>query len=200
VSYGTFARRVRNDSLPHGVRIASFNGCLERYHPIGYEASFGYLELRAGPFRSDPEALLRAVDLLTASRDLWLAELAAYEENRRTAKRSGRRTPAKNEASPGGEWLWLGAERDAALFALEFEYRSRKAHQPGLAPLVERTLANRGELGAADRAHLDRLRAGVDHYRTHGFEWQNPDWPAWHRSSDSLRLLAHVRNAAYARD
>ena len=199
MSYGTLARRVRDGSLPHGLRLASLKGCLERYSPIRYEASFGYLELCAGPFERDPEALLRAVNLLTASRDLWLVELKGYEENRRTAKRSGRRTPAKDEPSPGGEWLWLGAERAAALFALQFEYGRLEVRQPGLAPLVERTLADRGVLGPADRALLDRLRADVDHYRTRGFDWEEPDWPAWHRSSDALLLLVHVRNAAYAR-
>ena len=200
MSYGTFARRVRDDALPHGVRFAAFTGCLERYRPIGWEASLGFLELCAGPLQRDAAALLRAVDLLTASRNLWLVERAAYEENRRIAKRSGRRTPAKNEPSPGGEWLWLGAERAAALFALEFEYRSRGAVQPGLQPLVDRSLANGGVLDAEDRALLSRLRADVDHYRTRGFDREKPDWAAWHRSSDAFRLLVHVRNAAYARN
>lgn len=126
MSYGTSARRVRDDSLPLGVRVASFKSCLERYHPIGYEASFGYLKLSAGPFDRDPAALLRALDLLTASRDLWLAAQAAYAESRSAAKRSGRRTPAKNEPRPGGNWLWVGAERAAALFALEYEFYRRE--------------------------------------------------------------------------
>jgi hypothetical protein len=200
VSYGTFARRVRDDSLPHGVRYAEFKGCVERYGPLGWEASLAYLEQCAGPFEHDTEALLRAESLLTASRELWLEELAAYEENRRSAKRAGRRTPSKNEPFPGRDWLWLGAERAAALFALQFEHRRRVAQQPGLKPLVERTLHNQGDLDATDRALLGRLREDVDYYRTHGFDWNKPDWPAWHRSSDALRLLAHVRNAAYARN
>ncbi|WP_212992259.1 hypothetical protein [Actinoplanes auranticolor] len=200
MSYGTYERRVRNDSLPHGVRLAAFNGCLERYRPIGWEASLGYLELCAGPLERDTSALLRAVDMLTTSRNLWLVERAAYEETRRAAKRCGRRTAGKNEPSPGGEWLWLGAERAAALFALEFEYRSRGAVQPGLKPLVERSLANGGVLDAKDRALLSRLRADVDYYRTRGFYREKPDWMAWHRSSDTFRLLAHIRNAAYARN
>ena len=111
MGYGTFARRARHGSLPHGVRLAAFKGCLERYHPIGYEVSFGYLKLTAGPFERDPDALLQALVQLTASRGLWLVAQAAYAENRRTAKRSGRRTPAKNEPRPGGHWSWLGAER-----------------------------------------------------------------------------------------
>ena len=200
MSYGAFARRVRDDSLPHGVRLASFKGCLERYHPIGYEASFGYLELDAGPFGRDADALVRALDLLTASRDLWLVAQAAYAESRRTAKRCGRRTPAKNEPRPGRNWLWFGAERAAALFALEFEYRRREARLPGLAPLIERTLASHGMLDRADHTLLDQLEADVNRYRTRGFGWERPDWSAWHRSSDALRLLAHVRNAADARN
>ncbi|RSM74282.1 hypothetical protein DMB66_02430 [Actinoplanes sp. ATCC 53533] len=200
MSYGTFARQVRDSSLPDGVRLAAFKGCLERYCPIGYEASFRYLKLSVGPFERDPDALLRALVMLTASRDLWLVAQAAYAENRRTAKRSGRRTPAKNEPQPGGHWLWLGAERAAALFALEHEYSRRGAPEASLGSLVERTLTTRGVLDAADRTLLDQLRADVDHYRTRGFDWEKPDWQSWHRSSDALRLLAHVRNAAYARN
>jgi hypothetical protein len=200
VGYGTSARRVRDDSLPLGVRVASFKSCLERYHPIGYEASLGYLKVSAGPFDRDADALLRALGLLTASRDLWLAAQAAYAQSRRAGKRCGRRTPAKNEPPPGGNWRWAGAERAAALFALEYEYHRRETGDLGLGPLVERTLTARGVLDAADLTLLDRLRAEVDHFRTRGFDWEKPDWPRWHRSSDALRLLAHVHNAAYARD
>lgn len=186
--------------MPHGVRLDAFRGCLQRYRPIGYEASYGYLKRCVGPFEHDPDALLRALDVLTASRDLWLVAQAAYAQSRRTAKLSGRRTPAKNEPRPAGDWLWLGAERAAALFALEHEYRRREALDPGLASLVERTLTRCGVLDRADRIVLDQLRADVDHYRTRGFDWDKPDWRSWHRSSDALRLLAHIRNAAYARN
>jgi len=79
-------------------------GCVQLYQPLGYLATFGYLNHVAGPFRRDKAALLRALDKLTASRNLWLAEVDAYASRRRDAKR----LPT----------CWYGDSRRAATFTL----------------------------------------------------------------------------------
>lgn len=198
MTYGTLARRVRDETLGHGLRLAAFKGCLERYSPIGWQASFDYLCIVAGPIRRDSTALVRALDLLSASRDLYLGELAAYQQHRLAAKRAGRRTPSKGGRGPSASWRWRGAERAAALFALGHDHERRTRVGPEPAGLVERCLKRNGHLDAADLVLLDRLQVAVEHYRTKGFDRDNPDWTRWHDSSAEYRLLAHVHDAAYA--
>jgi hypothetical protein len=181
-----------------GARINAFMSCLEFYSPIGFHASYDFLKLSAGPFDSDPDALLGALAQLTASRDLWLAAHAAYAQKRRAEKRHGRRTAARSDPPPVPYRLWLGAERTAALFGLEHDYREFGASHPSLGQLAERTLDRRGILDPADRALVEQLWTDADRRRA-GLDWSKPAWPGWHRLSEVLRLLAHIRNAADAR-
>ncbi|MBB2941119.1 hypothetical protein FB565_000823 [Actinoplanes lutulentus] len=85
------------------------------------------------------------------------------------------------------------------MFALEYDHREFGTSNPILGSLVERTLAGRGVLDSADRALAEQLRADAERFRTRDFDWENPDWRSWHRSSEVLRLLAHIRNAADGR-
>jgi len=93
-------------------------GCVQLYQPLGYLATFGYLNHVAGPFRRDKAALLRALDKLTASRNLWLAEVDAYASRRRDAKRLGRRVPRSSDTNPNLPTCWYGDSRRAATFTL----------------------------------------------------------------------------------
>ncbi|GIG93372.1 hypothetical protein [Plantactinospora endophytica] len=120
MSFGTYARRVRDHSLPYGRRINALAGCVERYRPIGYLATFGYLEQIAGAFRREEAALLRALDALLASRDRRLVELAAYAERQREAKRLGQRIPRKNELNANSPACWYGDARRAAMYTVGF--------------------------------------------------------------------------------
>lgn len=100
MSFGTYARKVADPSLPYGRRINALAGCVQLYRPIGYAATFAYLEHVAGPFRRDEKALLQALMALSVSRELWLKDLSAYAGHRRSAKLQGRRSPGKSVPNP----------------------------------------------------------------------------------------------------
>ena len=79
MSFGNFARQVRDPALPHRRRVAALRSCVQLYRPIGFEATLSFLHTKAGPFRTDEAALLRA---LAAVRGVPAA-LARYEDYRR---------------------------------------------------------------------------------------------------------------------
>ena len=121
MSFAVDARKVRNAGLPHGRRVAGLHACVQRYHPLGFLATLSFLEHRAGPYRSDEAALLRALDCLTESRELWKAAVTDYATGRRAAKSLGQRTPRPQDPNPSyAPDQWYGASRQAARHALSF--------------------------------------------------------------------------------
>jgi hypothetical protein len=165
VSFALDARKTRDATLPYGRRVAGLHSCVQRYHPIGFRATLSFLEQQAGPYRTDDEALLRALDCLTASRELWKAAVADYSTVRRAAKSRGQRTPRPQDPNPShGPDQWYGAARDAALHALAY-HRTHGPFPPStddvatdVRMLVEATLSG-PHLTADQRALLADLTA-----------------------------------------
>lgn len=121
MSFAVDARKARNSTLPHGRRVSGLHSCVQRYHPLGFLATLSFLEQLAGPYRSDDAALLRAVDCLTESRELWKGAVADYAAHRRQAKSRGERTPRPQDPNPShAPDQWYGASRKAARHALVF--------------------------------------------------------------------------------
>ncbi|WP_344471093.1 hypothetical protein [Nonomuraea monospora] len=100
MSFGGYARKVRDPGLPYRHRISALRSCVQLYRPLGFHATLSYLESKAGRFRSDEAALLRALDIIEASCAVLQAEVDAYAVRRREAKRQGRRTPRAQDANP----------------------------------------------------------------------------------------------------
>jgi hypothetical protein len=101
--------------------VSGLHACVQRYHPLGFLATLSFLEHKAGPYRTDEAALLRALDCLTESRELWKAAVADYATNRREAKSRGQRTPRPQDPNPShSPDQWYGASRAAARHALAF--------------------------------------------------------------------------------
>jgi hypothetical protein len=126
MSFGTYARKVRNAALPYGRRVSALRSCVQLYRPIGFHASLSFLEEIAGPFQRDEASLLRALDALTASRAGWQADVRQYAAMRRQAKRRGQRSPRPKDPNPSkSPGHWYGATRQAALHALKFWRRGR---------------------------------------------------------------------------
>ncbi|MEV6964503.1 hypothetical protein AB0M47_05255 [Hamadaea sp. NPDC051192] len=128
MSFGTHARKVADPSLPFGRRLKALGSCVQLYRPIGFHATFSYLKRVAGPIRRDEEALLRALDALSRSRSLWLADVEAYAARRRLAKRGGCRRPGPNEPNPSRPGKWYGDVRGGAVAAID-RWRKRAACQ-----------------------------------------------------------------------
>lgn len=197
MSFGTYARKVADSSLPYGRRINALAGCVERYSPIGYPATFAYLEQVAGPFRRDEAALVRALDMLVRSRRLWLAELNEYATGRRSAKRLGRRNTRATDDNPGSPVCWYGDAKRAAIFAIGFtlEHGSGAGADAEAVRLALSCLETSGELSFTTREHLEELRQRFRKLRRVS-GWPDVDWPNWRRANDSMTLLHHVARAA----
>lgn len=71
MSFGNFARKVRDPALPHQRRVSALRSCVQLYRPIGFEATLSFLHAKAGPYRTDEAALLRALAMLETSRSAW---------------------------------------------------------------------------------------------------------------------------------
>jgi hypothetical protein len=195
MSFGTHERKVRDPSLAYGQRINALVGCVERYSPVGFHVTFGYLEHVAGHFRRDEAALLRVMDALSSSRNLWLIELTAYANKRKAAKRLGRRSPPKHEADLLFS-TWYGDARNAAMFALGFLLRAEGRDRPGRAHTTDAAVLR---LAAVCLEH-GRLRGGADVEQARLLQsqslqlrqasgWPDIDWPNWHKAHDSLWAL-----------
>ncbi|GGO81290.1 hypothetical protein [Nonomuraea cavernae] len=125
MSFGTFARRVRDPALPHQRRVAALRSCVQLYRPIGFEATLSFLHAKAGPFGTEEAALLRALAMLEASRSAWQEAKHAYAAARREAKQRGQRSPHPNDINPYTPLHWYGARREAALHAVSFWHQRR---------------------------------------------------------------------------
>ena len=166
MSFAVNARKVRNEGLPHARRVSGLHSCVQKYHPLGFLATLSFLEHLAGPYKKDPEALLRALDTLTASRDRWKQATENYATQRRQAKSRGERTPRPYDPNPSpAPDQWYGAAKHGALHALSF--RQSRGTLPAatddvatdIHALVTATLSSGGRLSPDDRALLIDLTA-----------------------------------------
>jgi hypothetical protein len=118
VSFGTYARRVRDRDLPYGARYRALRCAVSRYCPIGFNATWSYLST-AGNLKADEEALIRALDILEASRSARLAEMDAFAIRRRAEKRRHRRSPTKTDRLYLYGFRWPGPDgHEATLHAI----------------------------------------------------------------------------------
>lgn len=68
MSFGTYARRVRDSGLPYGARYRALRCAATRYMPLGFHATWAFITGKAGNVRADEAALLRALEVLEDSR------------------------------------------------------------------------------------------------------------------------------------
>ncbi|MGK5674285.1 hypothetical protein ACSNOB_15760 [Micromonospora sp. URMC 106] len=205
MSFSAYARQVRDPALPHRHRVSALRSCVQLYRPIGFYATLSFLEEQAGPFQRDEAALLRALDVLAASRLARRAEFRRYAAARGAAKRRGQRSPRPEDPNPHHVCgYWYGAPRQAALHALTVWQRERR---PALRPSLDQvgtwvdfcvracvaaggplTPAQRQLLAAAVDALDERIRPEV---------WRD-DPAGYDRARDLLRVARFVEVAAEA--
>ncbi|NUO58104.1 MAG: hypothetical protein HOV78_15655 [Hamadaea sp.] len=176
MSFGTYARKVADPDLPWNRRLTALGSCVQLYRPIGYQATFAYLRQVAGPIRRDEAALLQALDALSRSRSLWLADVAAYAARRRVAKRSGQRAPHPAEPNPSWPAKWYGDVRGGALVAVE-RWRHRAGcqadeHGRQVLAIAGAFVIADGHLSPAQVAALRELRAPLQ-VRLRASAWPN---------------------------
>ncbi|MFI6101159.1 hypothetical protein ACIA8G_36920 [Lentzea sp. NPDC051213] len=189
MSFAGSARKALDTSLPLGRRVGALRRCLSHYSPVGFEASFSFLTFVAGDFARDPAALPRAVELLTASRTAWQAELRAYGVLRRRAKQLGYRVPHPSAPNPHRPSHWYGAPREAALHAVWFWYSKGDCADVDVHCLA-RVLLERGRFTDAQRVMFDEVRGGLRErvVATDGTR----DLLNWHELRELVTVTGHM--------
>lgn len=112
MSYAVHSRRVRDEALSLGIRRRALGSCVVLYGPYGYRATLAFLAEQCGRLDT-PQGLTCAIDLLDASRAVWLGELAAFGVGRRVAKAGGNRRPAATELARFAAMGWPGGPRES---------------------------------------------------------------------------------------
>ncbi|MEU0550101.1 hypothetical protein [Micromonospora sp. NPDC005979] len=205
MSFGTYARRVRNPELPYRHRVGALRSCVQLYRPIGFHATLSFLEEIAGPFHRDDAALRRALDALMASRAGWHADLRDYAVERTLAKRRGQRSPRPTDPNPNGfPRCWYGAPEQAALHAVRYW---RRHEAPALMAEPDPTTldvdacvtASLGAGGSLLPAQREVLSATVEALRqqTRTDTWRD-DPRAYYRALNLLKVARHLETAAGA--
>jgi hypothetical protein len=110
--------------------------CIQQAQPIGFAATWSYLQWKLRQPWRDPEFLLPALELLEAERAMHLRIDAEYARLRREQKAAGHRFPRRDEVTPRNPRRWHGDERMGALFALEEMRRRRRAGPPKLSRVL----------------------------------------------------------------
>ncbi|MEV4197536.1 hypothetical protein [Micromonospora globbae] len=205
MSFSAYARQVRDPALPYQHRVSALRSCVQLYRPIGFHATLSFLEELAGPFQHEEEALLRALDALSASRAARRAEFRRYAAARVAAKRRGQRHPRPDDPNPHLlHGYWYGAPRRAALHALRFWQRDRLAvllasDDPIAAQVGCCVRACVAAAGALTSQHRQLLAAAIDtlRERIQPDLWRH-DQAAYFRAWDLMQIARYVEVAADA--
>ncbi|GLW65892.1 hypothetical protein Arub01_41360 [Actinomadura rubrobrunea] len=160
MSFGTYARRVRDESLPAGLRYRALRCSVARYHPLGFHATWAYVTAVARPspdIHRDVSAWVRALDVLEESRAVWLAEVEAFAAARRAGKAAGRRMPTKADKAIFVRPRWPGAVSRLGLVAAVADRHRWFRRLPLPDRPSEGHLALRGLLDEAATSYLAEL-------------------------------------------
>ena len=172
VGFGREVRRVRDPGLSRAYRLHALGSCIQQAQPIGFHATWSYLQARTGHVWRDPVFLLPAVDLLEAERSAHLRLDAEYARLRRERKAAGYRFPPRDHVTPRVPARWHGDERAGAVHSLT-SWRGNRwneelaGHPSGALVLaaVDDALAGRRGHGEELQQTLDWARAYKAYYR-----------------------------------
>lgn len=177
MGFGREARRVRDSALPARYRLHALGSCIQLAQPIGFNATWSYLQEKVQRSWRDEAFLLPALACLETERSRHLTVDAAYARLRREQKASGHRVPPRRDVTPKDPQRWHGDERVGARHALATWWRLRPdddvaAHPYGHAVLamVDSTLATQDQ----PELELDELQAILDWARrqVHVLGWE----------------------------
>ncbi|MFJ2936355.1 hypothetical protein ACIO8G_26805 [Streptomyces sp. NPDC087219] len=169
MSFGTYARRVRDERSPPARRHRALRCAVSEYGPLGFHATWAYLAATAVPapdLRRDTAALLRALGVLEASRAARIEEIAVFAARRRVEKAAGVRVPLSGDPlAPPWRPRWPGATGPSRLGLVAAVANRRTAFlevprpDPSLLPdgLGPRLADLHGRLDACAAAYLTAL-------------------------------------------
>jgi hypothetical protein len=202
MSFGTYARKVRNPNLPLSRRVAALRSAVTIYQPLGWQATLSFLEQVAGRYQVSEPALLKAIDTLEESRRGWLSELHAYAGARRVAKAQGHRSPGAADRIPTRRPCgWHGPLRVAASLHVLPLLRKRMispSHPCAseVEALVQVSLKRGGSLRSGHRATLATVTTRVG--RSMRAAAQRRDHGAYHSAEQLLTMLRFIDAATHS--
>lgn len=190
--FGREAQRARDASLPLAHRVGALTSCIEFARPIGFNATWSYLEAATGLSRREPEFVAQAIELLHLERTKHLALEQHYAGLRRGQKAAGLRFPPRCDASPRSPARWHGDERKGARHALKFSRHASNelaGHPLGLLAHSAATDALHGD----EPGDLEALERALSWARrqTHVVGWES-DPEEYRVAADVQRLLGQV--------
>ncbi|MFF5918239.1 hypothetical protein ACFY8C_07830 [Streptomyces flavochromogenes] len=210
MSFGTHARRVRDERAAPARRHRALRCAVAEYGPLGFHATWAYLTATAVPapdLRRDTAALLRALGTLEASRAVRIEETAAFAARRRVEKAAGVRTPRGGDPlAPTWRPRWPGGPSRLGLVAAVANRRAAFLEvphpDPSLLPdgLGHRLADLRGRLDACAADWLTALgrpdgpardepagiAAGIHRHLTPGYGPLNVPLLQWLRFAELL--------------
>lgn len=118
MGFGREARRVRDASCPTTHRLHALGSCIQLAQPIGFHATWSYLQAKLQLEWRDPDILVPAIDLLEAELAIHLSVAEKYGQSRRRQKADGFRFPPRTHVTPRDPIRWHGDERMGARHVL----------------------------------------------------------------------------------
>jgi hypothetical protein len=100
VGFGREGGRVRDLSLPARYRLHALGSRIQLAQPIGFNATWSYLQAKVQRPWRDPEFPLPAIGLLEAERAVHLGIDAEFARERREQKAAGLRFPPRSHVTP----------------------------------------------------------------------------------------------------
>jgi len=156
VGFGREAKRVRDHSLPARYRLHALGSCIQLAQPIGFNATWSYLQAKLQRSWREQEFLAPAMDLLESERTVPLSVDADYARLRREQKVVGLRFPPRGDVTPKDPFRWHGDERVGARHALATWRRLRPNRDVSVHPSGQTVLkAVDSVLAAQHQPELD---------------------------------------------
>ncbi len=196
MGFGREARRAANPQLPVQYRVHALGSCIQLAQPIGFHATWRYLELRTGVLWREPEFVAPALQLLLEERAAHLKLAEEYSEARRRQKHAGYRFPPLQHATPVTPCRWHGDEETGALVTLRTVLEMDRFDESKLATgPAHLTLQAARQAADGNRSTLDpaELQSSLDWSRRQisVIGWE-ADRESYHAAWQSLRLLGQL--------
>jgi hypothetical protein len=201
VGFGREAKRVRDRALPTRYRLHALGSCIQLAQPIGFNATWSYLQEKAQRSWREQEFLVPAMDLLESERGVHLSIEADYARVRREQKVAGARFPPRCDVTPKDPFRWHGDERAGALHALATWRRLRPDQEVTAHAFGQPVLAAVDSALAAQHQpvlDLDELQAilGWARRQIHVIGWE-ADRAEYRVAWDVYRLLGQLHLLAH---
>lgn len=196
MGFGREARRAANPLLPVGYRLHALGSCIQLAQPIGFHATWRYLELQIGVPWREPGFLAPALQLLLEQREAHLKLAEEYSGARRRQKYAGYRFPPSQDVTPVTPRRWHGDEETGALVTLRTVLELDRFNESRLAAgPAHLTLDAVRQAVHGDRSELDpsELQFLLDWSRRqiNVIGWE-ADRESYHAAWQSLRLLGQL--------